>query len=256
MSAVSPLGNALRSVARVVLRRRLRSYRRVRPQFDGKVGLEIGGPSDVFSPGGPLPAYALAERVDNCNYSTNTVWEGRIQAGQTFVFHPQRAPGRQYVLEATDLAAIAPSSYDFVLSSHSLEHIANPLRAVREWTRVLRADGSLVLVVPHKDFTFDHRRPVTTFAHLVDDFEAGRGEDDTTHVEEILSLHDLGRDPAAGDANAFRERSLRNVENRCLHHHVFDAELVTRVTEWAGLETMASEFAKPYHIAVIARKCL
>lgn len=40
---------------------------------------------------------------------------------------------------------------DFVFSSHTLEHIADYKSALREWWRVLRVGGHLVLYLPHAD---------------------------------------------------------------------------------------------------------
>ena len=34
-----------------------------------------------------------------------------------------------------------PPTYDVLLSSHTLEHIANPLRALSEWKRIVGDDG-------------------------------------------------------------------------------------------------------------------
>jgi len=218
------------------------------------VGLEIGGPSTIFTQRGHIPVYPLAARIDNCNFEHRTVWEGTVHEGETFVFNSQKAPGRQYVAEASELGRITDGAYDFVLSSHCIEHLANPRRGLAEWIRVLKDDGLLVLIVPHKDGTFDHRRPVTSLAHLIQDFEAGTTEHDLTHLDEILKLHDLARDPEAGGAAAFAERSKRNYENRCLHHHVFDTRLAVALVEHAGLQILAVEPVRPYHIVVIARK--
>lgn len=208
----------------------------------------------MFAPRGMLPVYTLAERVDNCTFARSTIWEGTVTEGDCFRFHPGKPAGRQYILEATDLVAVPSGSYDFVLSSHMLEHTANPLRALAEWARVLKPGGALVLVVPHRDGTFDHRRPVTTLEHLVEDFERQTSEDDLTHVPEILELHDLSQDPGVSDATAFRERAVRNAEVRSLHHHVFDTRLVAAAVRQPGFEMVALELVRPYHIVVIARK--
>ena len=221
--------------------------------FQNRIGLEIGGPSSIFAWSG-LPVYKSAARIDNCTFGRHTVWEGGITEGATFCYDEHHAPGNQYIAEATDLARFASSSYDFVLSSHMLEHSANPLLALLEWTRVLKEEGTFVLVVPHKDGTFDHCRPVTTLAHLIQDYTRKTDERDLTHLEEILELHDLSLDPEAGDYDAFRQRSMNNFENRCLHHHVFNTFLAVEVVDFIGLQILAVEVFLPYHILVVARK--
>ena len=233
---------------------RLKYYSHCKPCFSSRVGLEIGGPSGMFGRRGCIPVYSVAARIDNCNFSRSTVWEGDIREGENFIFSEGKAPGRQYVTEASNLQFIRDSEYDFVLSSHCIEHLANPLQGLTEWIRVLKQDGLLVLVVPHKDGTFDHRRPVTSMEHLIQDFDAQTTERDLTHLEEILKFHDLTRDPDAGTFEAFQERSKRNFENRCLHHHVFDARLAVEVINYMRLQILAVEFFRPYHIVVIAKK--
>lgn len=233
---------------------RLVSFHCCRPIFDSGVGLEIGGPSGMFRPNGFLPVYPLAARIDNCTFDSQTVWQGEVREGETYVFDSSKPPGRQYIVEGSDLHCIADAAYDFVLSSHCIEHLANPLKGLSEWIRVLRRGGLLALIIPHKDGTFDHRRPVTALRHLIEDFENQTDEGDRTHLPEILSLHDLSKDPGAGDFASFRKRSERNVENRCLHHHVFDTRLAVDAVDHMGLQIEAVELFKPYHIAILARK--
>lgn len=233
---------------------RSRHYGEYRQVIQSGVGLEIGGPSRNFSSRGCVPIYADAEQIDNCNFGSATVWENSIEAGRTFKFNKNKEPGRQYVAEASDLHNIASARYDFLISSHCIEHLANPLRGLTEWIRVLKPGGIMVLIFPDKDRTFDHRRPVTTLNHLIEDFEANMGEDDMTHLEEVLELHDFQRSPGAGTIEEFRERSLRNLENRCLHQHVFDTDLAVEVTKHMGLQIKSVEHFHPFHIAVTATK--
>lgn len=220
------------------------------------VGLEIGGQSTVFKKRRILPVYPILKRLDNCNFSNKTIWEGTINEGITFQYDKKRPPGKQYICEATILQNIASAQYDFILSSHVIEHIANPLHALSEWMRVLKEEGIFVLVVPHKDGTFDHKRPVTTLKHLVEDFEKGTTEKDLTHLQEILELHDLEKDPGAGTFEHFKQRSEYNFENRCLHHHVFDTATVLQIAHHMNLQILAVETILPYHIIVIAQKSL
>lgn len=220
----------------------------------GKNGLEIGGPSEIFRKGRILPVYPIIKGLDGCNFNTQTIWEGKIKEGLTFKYQDERPVGYQFICEAVDLSPVGTKKYDFVLSSHALEHIANPLKALSEWLRVLKDDGFILLVVPHKDGTFDRRRPVTSLNHLIEDFENNTGENDLTHLPEILALHDLRLDPPARDFDYFKERSLNNFENRCLHHHVFDPELVIDICKYFDLQVIALNLALPYHIIVMARK--
>jgi SAM-dependent methyltransferase len=249
-----------RGISRALVRRivspRLRCYQACQPLLHDKIGLEIGGPSPVFGRRGLLPVYPIVARLDNCNFSNQTIWEGAIREGATFHYDKRRTPGNQYITEAADLKSIPSESYDFVLSSHTLEHIANPLLALSEWKRVLKEDGILVLVVPHKDGTFDHRRPVTKLEHLLQDFERRTTEADLTHLPEILRLHDLALDPGAGDSPSFKRRSEGNLENRCLHHHVFDTQLAVEVVHHMGLQIHAAEAVLPYHIFIVAQRVM
>lgn len=46
-----------------------------------------------------------------------------------------------------------PNIYaDTIVSRHSLEHVLDPIKTLREWTRILRPDGTMVIVLP------DHER--------------------------------------------------------------------------------------------------
>lgn len=229
-------------------------FRACQALFEGRTGLEIGGPSGVFFRGGLFPVYTVAARIDNCNFSQQTVWTNIDPGVASYRVDENCAPGAQFIAEATDLSFIQTASYDFVLSSHTLEHMANPLRALAEWLRVLKEQGALALVFPHKEGTFDHRRPVTTLEHLVEDFVKQTTEADLTHLDEILRLHDLSLDPLAGDLNAFKRRSEKNLENRCLHQHVFDMRLAIDVVHHMGLQIHAVAGALPYHVFVVAQK--
>lgn len=216
-----------------------------------RVGLEIGGPSELYCSAGLYPIYPHAARVDSCNFSSRTVWDDlsgdRLKEGAY-------ARGDAFVGEATDLRFIADDQYDFVLSSHVLEHCANPLKALNEWRRVVKLGGTMLLVLPHRDGTFDHRRPVTPLRHLLADFERDTPENDLTHLPEILQLHDLEMDPWAGDFETFRRRGQENGATRCLHHHVFDTQLAVTLLDLVKFQVITVEPRRPYHIAVFGRK--
>ena len=233
---------------------RIRGFRLYRPLFLNASGLEIGGPSLIFSRRGLVPIYPLVAHLDGCNFNAQTMWEGKIQEGQTYAYAPRKKKGRQFILEATDLAAIASGIYDFVAASHILEHTANPLKALREWLRVLKDEGVLLLVIPHRDGAFDHRRQLTSFAHLLEDFANDTREDDMTHAEEFMERIDLAGTAYGEDRAGFVERTQRNLEFRGMHHHVFDTALVLRLFDYFNLRILAVDVERPFHIIVLGQK--
>lgn len=200
-----------------------------------KNGIEVGGPSKLFKTS--LPLYWKVKELDGVNFSTDTIWEGRIREGLNFTYLNDRK-GVQFISDATDLSQIGQDTYDFLLSSNCLEHIANPLKALMEWKRVIKLGGCIVLVLPNKANNFDHKRPTTQFEHILDDFRNETTEYDLTHLEEILELHDLSMDPPAGSLENFRARSLDNFKNRTLHHHVYDLSVMRAMLSHAGFDVI------------------
>ena len=252
--ARSILGPRLTVLVRQEFRRRLSFVVNYRSLLRGKRGLEIGGPSPMMAYAGEVPIYDVLESLDNCLYSANTIWTGEVREGNTFRYHPGKEPGGQIICDATDLQPIRDSSYECVLACHCLEHVANPFRALAEWKRVLRDDGMLLLILPHKDGTFDWRRPTTRLAHMIEDYENAVGEEDLTHLAEILELHDLSKDPAAGTSEQFRRRCSENHLNRAMHHHVFDTMAALSMVNHAGLRILRVDNLKPFHIIILAAR--
>jgi SAM-dependent methyltransferase len=236
---------------RIATQGRLSCYRLAVSLVEGKRGLEIGGPSEVFRGWyRPLRIYNKVGSLDNCDFSQKNLWSSH---SNSFQFSGSRRPGKTILCDGSNLAGIENGSYDFVLSSHNLEHFANPVKALKEWQRVVRPGGSLILVLPHYAKTFDHRRMLTPVSHMIEDFERNTQEDDLSHLEEILNCHDLKMDAAAGTLENLRRRSLDNFGNRCLHHHVFDEHNSRELLTAVGMEVVAVEQALPFHIFLLAQ---
>jgi SAM-dependent methyltransferase len=240
---------------------RLRCYKLALPLVEAKMGIEIGGRSEVFrawtdpsrnSWFTPLPIYGRVGSLDNCNFSTETIWGAHTG---TYKFSPGKPPGKVIISEGSNLTTVADNTYDFVLSCHNLEHFANPVRALKEWQRITRPGGSLILVLPDYRRTFDHRRAPTPVDHMMEDYFRGIGEDDTTHIPELLEFYDVDMDVTLKmhTLEELRLRCADNLSNRCMHHHVFDECNSRELLSRAGLEVLAIELAFPCHIFIIAR---
>ena len=187
----------------------------------GKAGVEIGGPSNDTG----RHVYPLVGSMDNVVYSKHTIWNS---AGDTYEYYPGRS-GKVIVNDAVNISNVGDEAYDFCFSSHCLEHIANPLKAVKEWLRIVKTGGHMIIIVPEKTMCFDHRRNVTPFKTLLTQYERDVGEEDLASLPEILRNHDLSMDIPAGNFEQFTRRSLDNFQNRCLHHHVYSPDLLKEI---------------------------
>ncbi len=221
--------------------------------FKGKRGVEIGGPSIGFRKNGPLPIYNIIESLDNINYSDKTFWSS-ISEGQDYQYQEGKKTGRQIIADGIDLSKIKDNSYDFMLSSHVIEHIANPIKAIEEWKRVIKENGHLFIIVPFRDKTYDRKRPLTTIEHLIEDYINQTEESDTTHIEEVIHLHDLTVDSTVNSYEEHVERTLNNIKTRIVHHHTFDMNLVIQMLEYCKFKIIDSQFVYSFNLVVIAQK--
>jgi hypothetical protein len=124
------------------------------------------------------------------------------------------------------LGPVASESEDFIVCSHVLEHLANPLRAIDDFHRVLRPGGTLLILLPDRRRTFDKDRLPTELEHIIADFETGEVEVDDEHIIEFLT--NLGTDPETLQAIATDPRQRASVLNlqreRSIHVHCWTME--------------------------------
>lgn len=204
--------------------------------FLGKKGIEIGGPTYSFGDKGYFPVYEIANTVDGCNFSNKTIWEGSIN--DNCYYYENKLLGRQFIGECLCLSNIVDVKYDFVISSNCLEHSANPCKCIYEMLSVLKKRGIIFLILPNKKSNFDHRRPYTTFSHLMSDYINNTTENDMTHYDEILTYHDVKLDPGVDNYDQFKKRSQSNYLNRCFHQHVFSINVLREMANYFGIEIL------------------
>ena len=125
------------------IQRRLNDSNFLRKYFVG-LGLDIGGKPD------PLSLYA--ELFPQIMQVRTWDWEDG---------------------DAQFLVSVTDDSLDFIHSSHCLEHLVNPAEGLRNWFRVVREGGHMVITVPDEDlyeqgtfpssFNRDHKWTFTIF---------------------------------------------------------------------------------------------
>lgn len=73
--------------------------------------------------------------------------------------------------EAHDVP-LPDESQDYIISSHVIEHIPNPIAAFLEWNRFLKPDGIIFMIVPKRDaHPPDKLRPISTLEEIIEAYE-------------------------------------------------------------------------------------
>jgi len=157
-----------------------------------------------------------------------------------------------YVSDAADLSFIGDDTLDFVCSSHVLEHLANPLKAMAEWKRVIKKGGIVYAGVPDKRYTFDRKRPKTPLSHLIEDFEKNMDQSDKTHISEFLEKFD--ENESCRDSIEQRREDMRNNFESRVHHHVWIADDVKEIFEHVDLRILYGPILHHGTIHIIGQK--
>jgi GT2 family glycosyltransferase/SAM-dependent methyltransferase len=119
------------------------------------------------------------------------------------------------------LVTFADESIDFLVANHFLEHCENPIGTIETHLRKLRPGGVLFYAVPDKRYTFDFRRPRTTLAHVIGDYENGPDASRPDHyLEWERMIYEPGT-PAPEESVALSKADRHEREGYSIHFHVW-----------------------------------
>lgn len=176
-------------------------------------GIEIGGKHFPL----PVPPGTFVIQVDRMSHEELT---------KTSDMPPP--PDMTIVVDDAEKLAEFPSeSLDFVIANHVLEHCRSPLTALGVWHNRLKPGGIVYAAIPEKTFTFDKPRPITPFAHLLEDLETYPNTNDEPHYRDWISTIDK----VTGDELENRIRAaVKNETN--IHFHVWRLSDMHEIFNW------------------------
>lgn len=121
--------------------------------LDGLSGLEIGGSAHN----------AFGLKTLNVDYtdSMDTVFK---QAEVQLCGEAMKVD----IVSKDDKIPVKNNSQDFIISSHVIEHIFDPIGALLEWFRVTKRGGYIFSIVPITSCVPGETRPTTTLQELID----------------------------------------------------------------------------------------
>ena len=88
--------------------------------------------------------------------------------------------------DSDGLKTLEESSFDFVIASHLLEHLAQPFKMLDEIWRVLKPNGLAVVFLPDRRRTFDRKRTCQSFEHFFDEYQKTSHDVDTDDLRDYL----------------------------------------------------------------------
>lgn len=186
--------------------------------FCNKTALEIGGPSSLLN-----SFYIHLKQLTILNY------------GPAMSKHSQVGNNPVIYGDATDENIITQlnAKYDLLITSHTLEHIANPIKALKIWKQLLKPGGTILNIVPCKYHCWDRSRNYTTLQHLIKDYTDNTLESDMTHVHESACMIET-RPTYYNDVG-------KSNEYRIIHHHVYSKVILSEMHYYAGFKQILSD---------------
>lgn len=146
-------------------------------------------------------------------------------------------------------------SFSFVLSEHVLEHLADPIKNILEWKRVLKMGGVVILFMPHPDRTFDRLRSKTTLSHVIKDYEDKVPDNDPTHYGEWMEL--VVSKGLAPHYNGYSKEQMLN--QALIHHHVWTTKEIMELFKYLDFSIEFSKDLVPDRedsfVVVAKKKC-
>jgi len=195
-------------------------WEKVKNTINGLNVLEIGGPTHLFRHS--MLIYDILKSVDGLNMIDN-VWQ---RVGIKYNYYNGKT-GIQYIGDVADVGKIdIQKKYQLILTSHVIEHIANPIKVIKSLKPLLVDNGLMLSIIPNKEQFWDREREFTTIEHMIEDYNNEVGEDDMTHLEENIKVKKISKDPKD------------NYKHRMLHHHCFNVDIVKELFEYSGYETI------------------
>lgn len=71
------------------------------------------------------------------------------------------------------LRTVRDNAFDYLIAAHVLEHVDDPISALKTWVRVVKPGGHIIIAVPDKRFCGEEMRDTTSVEHFIRDHEEG-----------------------------------------------------------------------------------
>lgn len=183
----------------------------------GGVGLEFGAAND------PMPS-APGNKVYYADlYSDDEGKGSKVSKPKDFV-------KTDFCSSIDDYSDINKMDFDFIVSSHVIEHTPKTIKAIKLAYEHLRPGGIFLAAVPHKALAYDMGRNETSLKHFIKDYESYDIVDDLEHLREYYPTQpDI---VFGGKALDEVEKDLLAGEQLDIHYHAFTPNSFRQLIVW------------------------
>lgn len=94
-----------------------------------------------------------------------------------------------YILSGANLSDVVDKKFDYIFSSHVLEHVPNLFGYLSELHKLLNESGMLFAIIPDCRYCFDIERPETSLGELIENFHFNRDKPSMKHVFDQWFYH-------------------------------------------------------------------
>jgi hypothetical protein len=122
---------------------------------------------------------------------------------ELYLAHYQTAPSRaenlldvDWVVKEKNFAKQISDTFDLFIANHVIEHIPDTIRWLQNISSILNQGGWLFLAIPHKEYTFDKIKSLTTLAQIIRNYDEDLESPNVYHVFEhyhLMSLSEIAK---------------------------------------------------------------
>lgn len=143
-------------------------------------GLEIGPSHNPVAPKSAGFDVDILDHLDSDGLRKKYVDHG-VEVGQI--------EGVDFVWQGENLVELIGqrSRYDWIIASHVIEHIPDPISFLQQCEELLKPAGRLALVIPDKRYCFDHLQPLSPTGAFLDAFQEKRKRPSPGQIFDHLS---------------------------------------------------------------------
>ncbi len=196
----------------------------VHKYLDGLNGIEIGASSQ--NPFGLEKTGAYANVDFKADHGTH--WQ----------MNKSLEPAKVNIVASGDDLPFKDESLDYVVSSHAIEHFFDPIKTIKEWFRVVKKGSYVIMIVPHKQRTFDKLRDITQAQELLDRHSGKL----TLDSYAVVSLEQYAKDTSMQlDSSDLPAKMLIQIENNVIpdgYVSVYEREEIM-YTHWSVWDTQS-----------------